>query len=216
MKKMQYLVFTSKSKYDMKKIVICLIILGFTSCNKKKMVLEQNPQIKQTNEHLAEKDSINGNEYVYYFKKEKNDSSQTEYKKLDSLVILKNGKRYVLNLLNKNIVSGVLEGGVYSNFDFNFDGINDIMLYPHIKNPSVYNNNYVADFFIFNKENQKYENKVELDTIPNLDVCEKNKYLISNDGVSLRKYIWKGDSLKVIGIIKQTELENENHKFHCE
>lgn len=180
------------------------------------MVLEQNPQVKQTNEHLAEKDSINGNEYVYYFKKEKNDSSQTEYKKLDSLVILKNGKRYVLNLLNKNIVSGVLEGGVYSNFDFNFDGINDIMLYPHIKNPSMYNNNYVADFFIFNKENQKYENKVELDTIPNLDVCEKNKYLISNDGVSLRKYIWKGDSLKVIGIIKQTELENENHKFHCE
>jgi hypothetical protein len=137
------------------------------------MVLERTPQIKKTNEHLVEKDSINGNEYVYYLKKEKNDSSQTEYNKLDSLVILKNGKRYVLNLLNKNIISGVLEGGVYSNFDFNFDGVNDIMLYPHVKNLSVYNKNYVADFFIFNKENQKYENKAELDTIPNLDVCEK-------------------------------------------
>lgn len=200
----------------MKKIVLCLIILGFTSCNKKKEVLEQNPQVKQTNEHITEKDSINGNEYVYYFKKEKTDSSPTEYNKLDSLVILKNGKRYVLNLLNKNIVSGVLEGGVYSNFDFNFDGINDIMLYPHVKNPSVYNKNYVADFFIFNKENQKYENEAELDTISNLDVCKKNKYLISNDGVSLRKYIWKENSLTLIETIKQTELETGNHKFHCE
>lgn len=74
-------------------------------------MLDQDPQVKQTNEHKTEKDSINGNEYVYYFKKGKNDSSQTEYNKLDSLMILKNGKRYVLNLLNKNIVSDVLEGG---------------------------------------------------------------------------------------------------------
>lgn len=192
------------------------MILGFTSCNKKKGVLERTPQVKQKNEHLVEKDSINGNEYVYYFKKEKNESSQTEYNKLDSLVILKNGKKYILNLLNKNIVSGIVEGGVYSNFDFNFDGVNDIMLYPHIKTPSIYNNNYVADFFIFNKENQKYENKTELDTISNLDVCKKNKYLTSNDGFSLRKYIWKENSLKLIETIKQTELETENHKFHCE
>jgi|GEM_PF-4151131 len=87
------------------------------------------------------------------------------------------------------------------------------MLYPHIKNPSVYNKNYVADFYIFNGKNKKYESKAELDTIPNLNVCKKSKYLISNDGVALRKYIWKGDSLIVVETIKQTELENGLYKI---
>lgn len=189
------------------------------SCNKKNELKENSNDTKivnQANEHITERDSINGNEYVYYFKKEKNNSSKVEYKRLDSLIILNRGEKYVLNLIDKNISTGVIEGGVYSNLDYNFDGVNDIMLYPHITNPSVYNKNYVADFFIFNKETQKYENKAELDTIPNLDVCKKNKYLISNDGVFLRKYIWKENSLKLIETIKQTELETGNHKFHCE
>jgi len=189
------------------------------SCNKKNELKENSNDTKivnQANEHITERDSINGNEYVYYFKKEKNNSSKVEYKRLDSLIILKEGEKYVLNLIDKNISTGVIEGGVYSNLDYNFDGVNDIMLYPHITNPSVYNKNYVADFFIFNKETQKYENKAELDTIPNLDVCKKNKYLISNDGVFLRKYIWKENFLKLIETIKQTELDNGNHKFDCE
>lgn len=189
------------------------------SCNKKNELKENSNDTKivsQANEHITEGDTINGNEYVYYFKKEKNNSSKAEYKRLDSLIILKKGEKYVLNLIDKNISTGVIEGGVYSNIDYNFDGVNDIMLYPHIKNPSVYSKNYIAYFFIFNKENQKYESKAELDTIPNLDVCKKNKYLISNDGVFLRKYIWKENSLKLIETIKQTELETGNHKFHCE
>lgn len=189
------------------------------SCNKKNELKENSNDTKivnQANEHITERDSINGNEFVYYFKKEKNNPSKIEYKRLDSLIILKEGEKYVLNLTDKNISTGVIEGGVYSNLDYNFDGVNDIMLYPHITKPSVYNRNYVADFFIFNKETKKYENKAELDTIPNLDVCKKNKYLISNDGVFLRKYIWKENSLKLIEIIKQTELETGNHKFHCE
>ncbi|MCW3160525.1 XAC2610-related protein [Chryseobacterium oryctis] len=202
----------------MKKIVLCLIILAFTSCNKKKMMLEQNPQVKESNEHLSKKDTISGNEYIFYFKKEKSVDSKNTYCNLDSIIVLKNDKKYVLNLLNKKISigDGLVTDGVYDLNDYNFDGINDIMLYPHIKNPSVYNKNYVADFFIFNKETQKYENKAELDTISNLDVCKKNKYLISDDGVSLRKYIWKENSLKLIETIKQTELETGNLKFHCE
>ncbi|MDQ1160197.1 hypothetical protein QE422_000565 [Chryseobacterium sp. SORGH_AS 447] len=204
----------------MKKLIFYLLIVGLMlSCNKKNELKENSNDTKivnQANEHITERDSINGNEYVYYFKKEKNNSSKVEYKRLDSLIILNRGEKYVLNLIDKNISTGVIEGGVYSNLDYNFDGVNDIMLYPHITNPSVYNKNYVADFFIFNKETQKYENKAELDTIPNLDVCKKNKYLISNDGVFLRKYIWKENSLKLIETIKQTELETGNHKFHCE
>lgn|GEM_PF-5344428 len=68
------------------------MIVSFTSSCSKKNGSRENinkaKQVNQANEHLTEKDSINGNEYIYYFKKEKDDSSQTEYKKLDSLVIL--------------------------------------------------------------------------------------------------------------------------------
>ncbi|WP_294288642.1 hypothetical protein [uncultured Chryseobacterium sp.] len=202
----------------MKKIVICFIFLGLASCNKKDVVLRDNPRIKQPNEHIVKKDTINGNEYIFYFKKEKPNDSKNVYCNLDSLVVLRNAKRYAINLINKNLSSPdyALTDFAITNYDFNFDGTNDIMLYPHVKERSVYNNNYVAYFYIFNKENQKYENKAELDTIPNLDVCKKNKYLISNDGVFLRKYIWKENSLKLIETIKQTELETGNHKFHCE
>ncbi|MCU7617069.1 hypothetical protein NZ698_07660 [Chryseobacterium sp. PBS4-4] len=188
------------------------------SCKKKNEFKENSNNTKivnQTNEHITERDSVNGNEYVYYFKTEKNNSSNVEYKRLDSLIILKKGKKYVLNLIDKNISTGVIEGGVYSNLDYNFDGVNDIMLYPHITSHSVYNKNYIADFFIFNKENQKYENIAELDTIANLDVCKEGRYLVSNDGVFLRKYIWKGKNLELVKTIKESQAENENNDIQC-
>ncbi|WP_375181880.1 hypothetical protein [Chryseobacterium sp.] len=197
----------------MKKIVVCLIILGMISCNKKKSISEPNPQVKQKNEYLRKKDSISGNEYIFYYNKEKSKDTKRVYCNLDSIVVLKNEKKYVLNLMSKKISlgDGLLGDGVYDLNDYNFDGINDIMLYPHIKDPSIYNKNYVADFFIFNQKKDKYENKAELDTIPNLDICKKGKYLFSNDGVFLRKYVWKGDSLKMIETV-----QSKNNKFNCQ
>jgi len=199
----------------MKKIVICLIILNIISCNKKKVVIERTPKVIQTNEHISKKDSISGNEYIFYFVKEK--SAAHFYCKLDSLVILKNGEKYSLNLLNKKkyIAEGLLAEGVYDLEDFNFDGVNDIMLYPHRDNYSVNSVQYFADYFLFNKKTNRYEDNPQLDSMPNLEICKKGKYITSNDDASyLKKYRWEGNSLKLVGDIQITELvEYEKYKI---
>jgi hypothetical protein len=89
------------------------------------------------------------------------------------------------------------------------------MLYPHRDNYSVYNVEYFADYFLYNKKRDRFENNDQLDTIPNLDICKKGEYLFSNNGDELRKYKWNGDYLKMVDVLKINQLEKGNSKFHC-
>ncbi|MBL7879895.1 MAG: hypothetical protein JNN23_08550, partial [Chryseobacterium gambrini] len=173
----------------MRKIVVCFIFLVAVSCNKKTVALDSKDQVKQPNEHISKKDTINGNEYVFYFKKEKPSDSKNVYCNLDSLVILKNEKKYVLNLTDKNLSPPeyALTDFVYANNDYNFDGINDIMVDPHAENLSVYGNDYTAYYFLYNKKNDSFEESVQMNSMHNLDICAEGKYLFSNNGNSLTR-----------------------------
>lgn len=192
----------------MKNIVIILIVLSLVSCNKKALSENVHQKNKQTNECISKKDTINGNEYIFYLKKENPADSKNTYYDLDSLMIIKQNKRYVLNLLNKkySLPKYEITNGIYANEDYNFDGINDIVLYPHRDHYSVYGVQYFADYFLFNKKNNCFENNLQLDKMPNLEIGKKDKCLTSNDGSSyLKKYQWSGDSLKLVGEIQVTE-----------
>ena len=90
------------------------------------------------------------------------------------------------------------------------------MLYPHLENYSVYGNDYRAFFYIYNKRNDKYENKTELDSIPNLDICKKNKYLFSIDGNYFRKYRWEGNLLKEFENIEEIKLDDGQYLIRKE
>ncbi len=193
----------------MKNIVILLMILSFVSCDKKGLSEKVNTKDQQTNQYISRKDTINGDEYVFYLKKQNPTSSKNVYYKLDSIVIFKKNTRYVLNLLNKKklLPEYAITNGIYTNYDYNFDGVNDIMLYPHRENHSVYSVQYFADYFLFNKKNNCFEDNPQLDSMPNVEICKKGKFLTSNDGSSyLKKYQWKRDSLKLVGNIQVTEL----------
>ena len=128
------------------------------------------------------------------------------YSSIDSVSISFRNKTQTINLSEKKMCykTKQIDGfPVWTNIDVNFDGNNDIMLYPHVVNYSVYGNDEHSDYFIYNKKNNRFEENVQLDTIYNLNVCTKNKYLFSWYGKDcLRKYLWKGDSLKLTEIIK--------------
>lgn len=191
----------------MKKIIFYLFLIIFSFCTHKKQNKNYNIQI---NNHLEEIDSVNGYNYIYYFE-ETNDLYNKDrgvLYKLDSVVLHKKNKWYTLNLISKNIYSKNIEGNIYANQDFNFDGINDIMLYPHVENYSVYGYDYRATYFLYDKDNNKFEEEKQLDSIYNLEVCGKNKYLISKSRYGLVKYKWDKDSLKPIELIKEIDLEN--------
>lgn len=134
-----------------------------------------------------------------------------EYSSIDSLRVefKNNSQMIILTHKNMSLKTQLIDVfPIYVNMDFNFDGINDIMLYPHVENYSVYGHDYRANYFLYNRKNNRFEENVQLDTISNLDVCNKSKYLISKNRNGLVKYKWDKDSLKPIELLKETDLEN--------
>lgn len=193
----------------MKQIIILTFLSFFIGCAHKKTEIKNS--IHQLNLYSKEKDSLNGFNYLYYYKKTNNPyKKENVLYKFDSLILYKNDEKYNINLTSKNILSETIEGNVYVNNDFNFDGYQDVMIFPYRELPF----NYRSYHFLFNPKNKEFEEQIELDSIYNEQICAKSKTIFSiydkpTSAISyLKKYKWKNGNINNIEEIEEEKLPN--------
>lgn len=188
----------------MKKIFTLILCSFLVSCK------EKNNEIisyeGQLNNFIIEKDTATDITYKIFYK-----SKKENLYLLDSILILKKTERQKLNLISKKIFTDIItKNDIYTNFDFNFDGINDIMIYPY-GSPDF---NYRGYHFIFNVKTKKYEGNNLLDSLYNIELNTNTKEICSyfqrqKIGYNeFSKYKWVNDSLK--NTLKYIEKDANN------
>lgn len=188
----------------MKKILALILCSLLVSCKEKNKEIISNQG--QLNDFIIEKDTATDVTYKIFYTQKKDNLYL-----LDSILILKKTEKQKLNLIPKKIFTDIIsKNDIYTNFDFNFDGINDIMVYPY-GSPDF---NYRGYHFIFNVKTKKYEENNQLDSLYNIELNTSKKEICSyyqrqKIGYNeFSKYKWKNDSLE--NLLKYIEKEANN------
>ena len=146
--------------------------------------------------------------------KNNNDKIEIYYSKKDSVnllldsIMIKNDKNnyQIINLIAQNIIISKpsLENIVSFKKDFNFDGFQDIEIY----RPDLSGYNSLSNHYLFNKNNNKYEENLGLDSIYNIEIIINKKEVCSKwhtamSAFYITKFCWQKNKLNIVESYEQ-------------
>lgn len=167
-------------KNNIKKTMLFFLVLLFIGCKK-----------NENKNYFLKEDS--NKEYYLYYSQDKNNELKVErfiIKDKSTKNVQKIDLSFIDELFSKYQSDFFLQ-------DVNFDGINDIMIPNYIGTTDE-----KFSFFIYDKKNQSFYHKKELDNILNPEIITSKKQICSKwhyvtTSYNLYKYSWVGDSLMI-------------------